>query len=245
MDRVVTKLEIKSVSEDRREVEGWASTGGVDRAGDRLDPFGCQFDLEARPVPFLMDHDASFSVGEIIAAEVSAKGVYFRAKIKKIDEPGKAKEQTDYAWHCLKHGLRKSLSVGFIPLEAEPLPGGGYFFRSWDWLELSAVSTPCNAEALVTSVKRAPGVPERRANHSQADHRKGVVRLTESDRRRGKMMADAKRFNNALRKAGVPLPVVRITGDDIVEMELAALAEKRKAKKLRDKLRGTVKVPRA
>jgi phage head maturation protease len=54
----------------------------------------------------------------------------------------------------MKSGLVRGLSIGFRATKAEPIKGGGYRFKEWNWLELSAVTIPCNAEASITSIKR-------------------------------------------------------------------------------------------
>jgi uncharacterized protein len=220
VQKIFTSLEIKSVDEDQRIVEGWASTGAVDRAGDRLSPFGCEFDLERQPIPFLMDHDSTQAVGEVEAAEVTEKGVFFRARIKKIAEPGRAKDLVDYAFHCLKHGLRKSVSVGFLPLDAEPLPGGGYHFKRWSWMELSACAVPCNPEAQIVSVR-----------HSQdRDNGSRVVRLSQKDKNRAAILIAADRRAVARARLGITPSPVALTPRDIVNATIAAAREKRRQK---------------
>ena len=51
MDRAFSSFSIKAVDEDRREVEGWASTPSTDRQNDQLLPEGAKFEL---PLPFLL-----------------------------------------------------------------------------------------------------------------------------------------------------------------------------------------------
>jgi HK97 family phage prohead protease len=165
MQRVFNALTIRTLDSEQRLIEGWATTPRSDRMGDIVEPLGAEFDL---PIPFLLDHDHTLAVGEVEKAEVTSKGIRFVARIKKIPEPGAAKDLVDKAWHLLKHGLRRTVSIGFQPHEYEPLPTGGLRFKVWSWLELSAVSVPANADARVDGIKRA-------SNHSK---RRGVVRLS-------------------------------------------------------------------
>jgi phage head maturation protease len=210
MDRIFSKLTIKSINEDQRVVEGIASTATVDRAGDIVEPLGAEYDL---PIPFLLDHDHREAVGEVEYAEVTAKGIRFRARIKRIDEPGLAKDLVDKAWHLLKNGLRRCVSIGFQASEAEPLPSGGYRFKRWSWLELSAVSVPAQPDAVVTGLKRAPKTAR-------------VVRLTDLER-----VAAKSRSRIDRRKAlGLPGKRVKLTGADLVE---AFLGEKREERSVR------------
>jgi HK97 family phage major capsid protein len=150
MNRAYVALSIKAVDEDSRQIEGWASTVSVDRVGDVVVPKGAVYKL---PLPFLLDHNSTQVVGEVDRAEVTDKGIKFWAHIKKIAEPGEVKDLCDKAWSLVKNGLRKSVSIGFHPLDFEALPGGGLKFVSWEWLELSAVGIPANAEAQITTIK--------------------------------------------------------------------------------------------
>jgi hypothetical protein len=43
----------------------------------------------------------------------------------------------------------KAVSIGFQPIESEPLAGGGRKFTKWELLEISLVAVPANSEALV------------------------------------------------------------------------------------------------
>ena len=163
--RQITNLTIRTLDDGQRLIEGICSTGSQDRQGDIVEPLGC---IAKMPIPFMLDHDHSQAVGEITKLDVSVSGIKFQAKIAKIDTPGAAKEIVDRAYHLLRAGLRKFLSIGFRALEWEPLAGGGLRFLKWEMLEISAVAVPANADAAVTSVKAA--------------HRSGVVRLSAADR---------------------------------------------------------------
>lgn len=144
-------IQIKAFDDDKREVEGWATRASEDRMADIVVPRGAVYRL---PLPFLLDHDREKAVGTVDRVEVSDAGIRFWAKIKKITEPGKAKELTDYAWDLLKSGLRSSVSIGFRALDMEQIPNSyGIKYKSWEWLELSAVSIPAHADARVTAVK--------------------------------------------------------------------------------------------
>lgn len=150
MNRAFVALEIKALDEDAREIEGWATTPEVDRMGDIVLPKGAEYKL---PIPFLLDHDHSQVVGEVDRVEVSDKGIKFFAHIKKIAEEGDAKALCDKAWSFIKNGLRKAVSIGFMPKDFEVLPNGGLKFTSWDWYELSAVGIPAQPSAVITGKK--------------------------------------------------------------------------------------------
>src|SRR5690606_6083507 len=84
----------------------------------------------------------------------SAKGVRFKAKIAKITQDGPLKQLCDDAWAMVRTGLRAATSIGFRPIEAEPMRDGSVRFKAWEILELSLVSVPCAPGATIDSIKR-------------------------------------------------------------------------------------------
>jgi hypothetical protein len=178
MDRAFSSVTIKNVSEDRREFEGWASTPTTDRQNDQLMPEGARFEL---PLPFLLDHDHEKVVGEVYRAEASKAGIRFWARIRKIAEPGAAKDLVDYAWALIKNKLRPVVSVGFRPLEYEHLEGGGLRFLTWEWYELSGVGVAAQPEAKITATKTARMRLRAPPGHiSIAEHQERLRKLGES-----------------------------------------------------------------
>lgn len=150
-NRAYSLLEIKSVDDDARLLEGWATRPEEDRVGDVVLPKGAVYKL---PLPFLLDHDHSKAVGQVDKVEVTDKGIRFWAHIKKIADEGEAKRLTDYAWTLVKNGLRSAVSIGFRALDAEKIPNSyGIKFNKWEWLELSAVTVPAHPGATITAIK--------------------------------------------------------------------------------------------
>lgn len=196
------RLTLKTVSEDARIIEGVASTGRADRGRDIVEPLGAEFQL---PIPFMLDHDHLLAVGEVDAAEVTADAIRFRAHIKKIAEPGQAKDLVDYAWSLLRAGLRKTVSIGFMPIDYEALPSGGLRFTAWEWLELSAVAVPMNADANITGLKGAGRLTVPRAPLVTRQ-----VRLTAAEMRRAKIEASIKAMSDRNRRLGIPNVVVKL-----------------------------------
>jgi HK97 family phage major capsid protein/HK97 family phage prohead protease len=147
-------FEIKAVHEDERVIEGIATTPETDRMGDVVDPKGATFRL---PVPLLWQHDSSQPIGHVERAKVSDDGITIRARLAKIDDPGKLKDRLDEAWQSIKSGLVRGLSIGFRATEdPKPIKGTfGLLFDSWELLELSAVTVPANASASITAIKSA------------------------------------------------------------------------------------------
>ena len=143
------QLEIKSFDEDAGLIKGIATTPTTDRVGDRVDPEGATFSL---PLPLLNEHDRKDVVGEVIDAKVTPAGVEFTARVAKD-----VSEQIAEVWRRVKGGLVKFVSIGFKPIEYEPIDGG-YHFKKWEWLELSLAVIPANAEAAILATKANPVV---------------------------------------------------------------------------------------
>jgi HK97 family phage major capsid protein/HK97 family phage prohead protease len=151
--RAYAVLNVKSVDDETRTLKGIASTPATDRMEDVVEPLGAKFRV---PMPLLWQHDTQQPVGSVTYAEKTADGIPFEAEIAQVDGPPQLKARLDEAWASLKAGLVRGVSIGFRSLSAEPIKGtDGIRFKSWEWLELSLVTIPANAEATVTSIKQA------------------------------------------------------------------------------------------
>lgn len=154
MKRAYSILDVKSVSEEGGEtvIEGIASTPTPDRYGDVVEPKGAKFAL---PMPLLWQHQHDKPVGHVFFAKPTRAGIPFKARLPKISEPGVLKDRIDEAVQSVKAGLVSAVSIGFRALKdgMEYLEGGGIRFKDWEWLELSLVTIPANADATITTVK--------------------------------------------------------------------------------------------
>ena len=153
MERAYSLFAIKSIDEEKRLITGIATTPGVDRVGDIVEPEGADYKL---PMPFLFQHDASQPIGNVTRAKVAKSGIVVEIQLAKPDEPGPVKDRVDAAWQDIKLGLVRGLSIGFKSIEAARNEDtGGRRFLKWSWIELSAVTIPANADASITTVKAA------------------------------------------------------------------------------------------
>lgn len=158
MQKSFSSIEIKSVQEDRREIDGIASTPTPDRVNDVVEPLGLTFAADA---PLLLNHDHAQPVGTVQFGTPTAKGLPFKATIAKVDEPGIVKDRTDEAWHSVKSGLIKGVSIGFIAKVSSPLTNGGTRFIKADVHELSLTAIPANPEAKIMGFKALDAVDKR------------------------------------------------------------------------------------
>ncbi len=146
-NRAYSLLEIKELDDEERVITGIASTPTPDRMADIVVPEGAQFAL---PIPLLWQHRSDQPIGHVIEAKITKAGIEIVAKIAKG-----VSEEIDRAWNLIKSGLVRGLSIGFRGLDTEQIPNSwGLKFETWEWLELSAVTIPANAEASITSVKQ-------------------------------------------------------------------------------------------
>lgn len=170
--RAYSVIDVKSIDEEARSIKGIASTPSTDRQGDIVEPMGAKFKT---PMPLLWQHDTYSPVGIVTYAEKSEDGIPFEATIAEVDGPPALKNRLDEAWASLKAGLVRGVSIGFRSLEREPIKGtDGIRFKRWEWLELSLVTIPANAEATITSIKSFDDLALRAASgHAQ----RGAVRI--------------------------------------------------------------------
>lgn len=170
MNRAYSLLTIKGIDDEQRIITGMASTPTADRMGDVVEPKGAQFKL---PLPLLWQHNSSQPIGHVTAAKITDAGIEIVAQIAKGVLP-----MIDDAWALIKSGLVRGLSIGFKATEdPEPIKGTyGYKFGAWEWLELSAVTIPANAEASIISIKSADQPHLRAASGTSAA--RPVVRLS-------------------------------------------------------------------
>jgi HK97 family phage prohead protease len=143
-------LEVKAFDTDQRTFKGWATTPAADRVSDTINPLGAKFQ---NPLVLLHQHQHDAPIGTVTFGKPTAKGIEFEAQIPDIAEAGPLKDRVDTAWGEIKHGLVRAVSIGFRPLKYAFLDDGGIDFQEIEIFELSTVSIPANAEAVITAVK--------------------------------------------------------------------------------------------
>lgn len=150
MDRAYSVLTVKAVDDADRVIEGIASTPAPDRAGDIVESQGAEFKL---PLPLLWQHQHDKPVGHVEFAKPTKDGIPFRARLANIADAGPLKDLVDTAWQAVKAQLVRGVSIGFRAKEYDFMDDGGIRFSKWEWLELSLVTIPANAEATIDRIK--------------------------------------------------------------------------------------------
>lgn len=153
MNRAYSILQAKAVQDgDERVIRGIATTPTPDRVGDIVEPLGVKFN---NPMPLLHQHDHRLPVGTVTFDKPTAKGITFEARLPILDEPSPLKERVDTAWAEVKAGLVRAVSIGFRALDGgyEVMKSGGLRFTKTEVMELSLVTIPAQADAVIQTVK--------------------------------------------------------------------------------------------
>lgn len=155
---------------ETRTVSVVASTADVDRMGDIIEQEGWDLGAYATNSVVLLDHWPT------------VRSIAGTARLAVVDgvlggtvtlDPPEENEAARVAAARLKAGSLRAVSVGFKPLEVEPILDadrkwtGGFRFKRQELLELSFVAIPANPNALVSASAPKPpaskSAPEREA----------------------------------------------------------------------------------
>jgi HK97 family phage prohead protease len=155
-NRAYSILEVKSVDDDKRIIRGIATTPSVDRMGDIIEPEGVQF---KNPMPLLWQHKHDQPIGHTTFGKPTKSGIPFEAEFvhpDKVESVG-LKDRLQEAWDSVKTKLVRAVSIGFRPIEYAFMNEGGIHYLETEVYELSAVTIPANADALINQIKSVQG----------------------------------------------------------------------------------------
>jgi HK97 family phage prohead protease len=169
-------FEVKAVSpgaEGGWEIAGLASTwwGEPDAYNDVVAPGAFAASIAERATKFLYEHHTP--IGKQLELRETDDGLYGRWSI--VDTAA----GTD-AHKLAKAGVLDSLSIGYVPLEWELRADGVRVLQKVTLYEVSAVSIPANANAVITDVKSERGY----APPAPAATRGQVLHIADELRRR-------------------------------------------------------------
>ncbi len=153
--RAYSILNVKAIDEDEDNylISGIATTPTPDRMGDVVEPMGAKFAL---PMPLLWQHQHDAPVGRVEFAKPQKNGIPYKATLPKIKEAGRLRDRVEEAVQSIRYRLVTAVSIGFRAMRdsMEYIEDtGGIRFKEWEWLELSLVTIPANAEATIKSIK--------------------------------------------------------------------------------------------
>jgi HK97 family phage prohead protease len=127
-----------------RQIRVIASDSSVDRTNDIMVPEGCVLTNYRNNPIVLADHDSTRPIG-------TAVPVIRNGRVEAVIDfaPKGISAKADEYCGLAKAGIIRAVSVGFDPLEFEPIQGGGYKYNKWELMELSVVAVPANPNALI------------------------------------------------------------------------------------------------
>lgn len=138
---IIRKVETAQVSDDLTFV---LSDNTVDRYGDVIEAAGWDLRWFQRNNIALFGHDSNFPIGTW--EDVRVEGNKLMGKLKLAAEGTSAR--IDELRRLVEQGILKAVSVGFKPVESEPIQRGGVRYKKQELLETSLVSVPANPAAL-------------------------------------------------------------------------------------------------
>lgn len=133
------------------------STESIDRQGDVVVQAGWQLQQYRQNPVVLFAHDSTKPIAH--CSDIGVVANRLEATIT-FPPPG-ASSTSDWAWAMIQANALKAVSVGFTIGAATPIPGGrGSRITSATLLELSIVSVPANADALIVGTSGAKEHPQ-------------------------------------------------------------------------------------
>ena len=156
VQRAYSLFSVKEMDDSRRVFRGVATTPATDRMGDTINPLGATF---KNPLPLLHQHRHNEPIGLVRFDKPTEKGITFEAEVPIIEEEGSLKDRVDTAWGEIKHELVRAVSIGFRAIKWAWTDDDGIDFMETEIYELSTVTIPANAEALISAVKSLDGRP--------------------------------------------------------------------------------------
>lgn len=161
----------RSVDAATRTIEFVASTPAIDRYGDSIDQRGwITNNFEKNPV-FLWSHRSGDPpIGKVISLAKSSKALVAKVQFA----PKSVFPFAETIFGLYKGGFLSSVSVGFLPLESEPLIDDagrrtGEKYLKQELLEISGTPVPANPEALSKAVQKGILTENQARNLSVSD----------------------------------------------------------------------------
>jgi HK97 family phage prohead protease len=144
--------EIVDLSGGGWEIAGYASTfgGEPDAYGDVIAAGAFDASIASRKTKLLFEHMTP--IGRQLDLRTDPHGLFGRWSI--VDTT----DGTD-AYKLARAGVLDSLSIGYMPVEADIRDDGVRVLRRVDLYEVSAVAIPANVNAVITDVKNERGRP--------------------------------------------------------------------------------------
>jgi HK97 family phage prohead protease len=158
--RKVFQLNLKSLEQDDRTFSGYGSTfGNVDRVGDIVEKGAFAKSLDTHTADgtmpaMLLHHDMHRPIGVWTKMQEDTTGLAVEGKLTQ------GVRDADEAYALLKDGALHSMSIGYrVVREEYDRKSGINHLHEINLHELSLVTIPANAAAIVGGVKDDDGIP--------------------------------------------------------------------------------------
>lgn len=156
------------------------SDASIDRYGDSILADGWDLKNFSRNPIALFNHDSNFPVGRWEGLQVKDGALRGRLRLA----PDGTSSRIDEIRKLVEAGILKAVSVGFRPIESQPLKSGsGSLYMKQELVETSLVSVPANANAL--QVSRSLKISEATIKAVFAEHGIKETVINRSDGNRG------------------------------------------------------------
>lgn len=143
-------MAINVFNAEKRLVRGVATNNRVDKVGDTIDAKGVTFE---RSVPILAYHKPDAPIGIMRSNRLVGDDWVIEAELL----PEGKSATADEVWAAIQLGAVAGFSIGFRPQAGTPNARGGIDYSKVLVHEVSAVTFPCNPDAII-------------AGHSNAKH---------------------------------------------------------------------------
>jgi HK97 family phage prohead protease len=157
---------------DQGTFSGLAATYDLDQGNDRIVPGAFTRTLQSSKVfPLLWQHQSDNPIGSVKCTETT-QGLEVEGSILLSDAVGKK------AFDLMKAQVIRGLSIGYSTLQ-ESFDNGVRLLKEVKLFEVSAVTFPMNAAALIASVKNVKALSDSaRAKHLKSldEHRRAIDR---------------------------------------------------------------------
>jgi HK97 family phage prohead protease len=139
---------IEETEEQELKISGYASTGAVDRAYDKILPTawskGGLRNFELNPI-LLFNHNYDKPIGKVVEMQTDKTGLKIKGVISK---------SAGDVYNLVKEGVLSTFSVGFVIKDADyDKSVDGLIVKDAELLEVSVVSVPCNQDATFSVAK--------------------------------------------------------------------------------------------
>jgi len=144
-------FKVKVVDQENRVIEMIGSDESNDRAGDKMLLAGAKLDNFKKNPVIVANHNYGQSekptvIGRALSITIEKSQMIFKIQF--------AETENGKEWFYLyANKYMNASSIGFIPIDFEPNSSGGYDFKTWELLELSLISVPCNPNAVQRAYK--------------------------------------------------------------------------------------------